>query len=39
MNYCNDCDIAYEEKNCPLCNVLEQIDRLKKEIQHLNNQE
>jgi len=39
MNYCNNCDICYEEKNCPLCESKIEIEQLKKEIEDLNNQE
>jgi archaellum component FlaC len=39
MYYCNNCDIAYEDKKCPLCDAKEEINRLEKEIEDLNNQE
>ena len=39
MNYCNNCDIAHEERDCPLCDAKEEIKRLEQEIEDLNNQE
>jgi len=33
MYYCNDCDITYEEKNCPLCEAKEKIKQLEKGLQ------
>lgn len=39
MYYCADCDIAYEEKDCPLCEAKEEIELLKGEITRLNNLE
>lgn len=39
MYYCNNCDIAHEEKNCPLCETKEEVKRLEKEIERLNNLE
>ena len=39
MYYCGGCDIAHEEKDCPLCNAQKEIDRLNKEIEDLNNRE
>jgi hypothetical protein len=36
MNYCNNCDIAHEEKNCPLCEAKQEIKALEKEIDMLN---
>jgi hypothetical protein len=39
MYYCNDCDIAYEEKNCPLCEAKEEIKSLENEIDRLNDLE
>jgi rubrerythrin len=39
MYYCNECNIAYEEKNCPLCEAKEEIKSLNKEIERLNNLE
>ncbi len=38
MNYCKDCDIAYEEKDCPLCEAKKEIEELEKQIDDLNNQ-
>jgi hypothetical protein len=28
MNYCGNCDIAYEERTCPLCEAKREIERL-----------
>jgi hypothetical protein len=39
MDYCSNCDIAYEERNCPLCEANLEIKRLEKEIERLNDQE
>jgi hypothetical protein len=39
MNYCDKCDIAYEERNCPLCEAKKEIEQLNKEIERLNNLE
>jgi hypothetical protein len=39
MNYCNNCDIAHEERDCPLCEAKEEIKSLEKEIDRLNNLE
>jgi rubrerythrin len=39
MYYCNNCDIAHEEKKCPLCEAKEEIKKLVKEIEELNNLE
>jgi hypothetical protein len=39
MNYCNGCDIAHEEKNCPLCEAKKEIKYLEQEIERLNNLE
>ncbi len=35
MNYCRSCDIAHEEKNCPLCEAKETIREKEKEIEIL----
>jgi hypothetical protein len=32
-------EIVFEGRNCPLCEALEEISRLEKEIERLNNQE
>ena len=32
MKYCNDCDIAYEERNCPLCEAKNEINDLEGKI-------
>ena len=37
MNYCNYCNIAYDERNCPLCDANMKIKELEKEIDKLNN--
>ncbi len=37
MNYCGKCDIAHEEKNCPLCESREERKSLEREIERLNN--
>lgn len=39
MNYCNNCDIAHEERDCPLCQAKEEIKSLEQEIERLNNLE
>ena len=39
MNYCSSCDIAYEEKNCPLCVAKDEIQELKTEIIRRDNEE
>ena len=39
MYYCNSCDIAHEEKICPLCEAKEEIKSLEEEIERLNNLE
>jgi rubrerythrin len=39
MYYCNECDIAYEGRDCPLCEALKEIEQLNKEIERLNNLE
>jgi len=39
MDYCGSCDIAYEGRNCPLCEAIEEIEELKKEIERINNLE
>jgi len=43
MNYCNNCDIAYEGRDCPLCDIKaslesadEEITRQEKTIESLN---
>jgi hypothetical protein len=36
MNYCNGCDIAFEEKTCPLCEAKDTIKEYGKEIDALN---
>ena len=36
MYYCNNCDIAHEEKNCPLCAAKEEIKQLEETINHLD---
>lgn len=39
MNYCSKCDIAYEERDCPLCEAKKDITSLEQEIERLNNLE
>jgi len=39
MNYCNNCDIAHEDRDCPLCEAKEEIKSLEQEIERLNNLE
>lgn len=39
MYYCSDCDIAYEEWECPLCATKAEIKALEQEIERLNNLE
>jgi cell division protein FtsB len=36
MRYCDECDIAYDLKNCPLCEANAQIEALEKEVEMLN---
>ena len=38
MNYCQGCDIAYEEKMCPLCDAYSEIKELEKRIEELENE-
>lgn len=42
MKYCNNCDIVYETKDCPLCcakdeikGLTNKIERLEKELEEL----
>lgn len=37
MNLCGDCEIVYDEKNCPLCEAKAEIRRLEKELEVANN--
>jgi hypothetical protein len=37
MNYCNKCEIAYDERFCPLCEAKEKIKRLEKYNEELFN--
>jgi rubrerythrin len=39
MYYCGSCDIAHEDRNCPLCEALRRILELAEEIERLNNLE
>jgi len=39
MYYCNECDIAHEERYCPLCDAKTEIKALEQEIERLNNLE
>jgi len=39
MDYCSDCDIAYEGRICPLCDALHTIEELEKEVKRLNDLE
>lgn len=32
MNICYDCDIAFNEKDCPLCKVKEQLESVEDEL-------
>lgn len=32
MNYCNNCDIAHEERDCPLCEAKSEIKVLEERI-------
>lgn len=36
MDYCGSCDIAYEGKNCPLCEMIAERDNLDEEVGNLN---
>ena len=38
MDYCNKCDIAYEEKNCPLCDANNKISDLESAISDLESE-
>jgi rubrerythrin len=38
MYYCNNCDIAHEERNCPLCEANKEIKSLEKRIEELEDQ-
>lgn len=33
MNYCSNCDIAYEERSCPLCEAKDRIKQLEDELE------
>ncbi len=33
MNYCDNCDICYEEKSCPLCKAIKEKNDLIKQIE------
>ncbi len=35
MYYCSDCDIAHEERDCPLCTTKEKIKELEQKIEEL----
>lgn len=35
MRYCNNCDIAYEERRCPLCEAKDEIRELSDKIEEL----
>lgn len=37
MDYCGDCDIAYDAKNCPLCELKSENKKLIKENIKLQN--
>ena len=39
MYYCNNCDIAHEERNCPLCEAKAEIKSLEKRIEELESEE
>jgi hypothetical protein len=39
MYYCNNCDIAYEERDCPLCAAYAEIENLKQQIEDLESRE
>jgi len=39
MDYCGSCDIAYEGRDCPLCEAKKEIKSLEQEIERLNNLE
>lgn len=38
MNHCNICDIAFEERYCPLCESKEEVIRLSKELEDANDE-
>ena len=39
MNYCNNCDIVYEERDCPLCEAKQEIKSLEQRIEELEREE
>lgn len=39
MNYCNNCDIAHGERDCPLCEAKAEIKSLKERIKELESEE
>lgn len=39
MNYCSDCDIAFEERQCPLCDAKKEISQLNEKIEALEERE
>lgn len=39
MEYCSDCDIAFEGRNCPLCEALKKIEELEKYVSQLEAEE
>jgi hypothetical protein len=39
MYYCNNCDIAHEERICPLCEAIREIKALEERISELEAQE
>jgi hypothetical protein len=38
MNYCGSCDIAYECRDCPLCEANKEIKSLEKRVEELEDQ-
>ena len=39
MDYCGSCDIAYEGRNCPLCEAKSEIRTLEERIKYLESEE
>lgn len=39
MYYCNNCDIAHEERTCPLCEAKAEIKSLEERIKELESKE
>ena len=35
MNYCDNCDIVYDERKCPLCEAKDIIDGLENDLENM----